>query len=322
MRKNNIYEIVQKEFTSVDALIREKLSSRVPMVETISEYILSSGGKRIRPLLVLLSAKALGKCDEKAIKLAGIIEILHTATLLHDDVVDISDMRRGKETANLKWGSAPSILVGDFLYSRSFQMMVELGSLKVMDILSHSTCVIAEGEVLQLMNCKNPEMTEEQYMEVIKGKTAVLFEASTHSAVALMDDENEFESSFKEYGMHLGMAFQLIDDVLDYEGDALEMGKNIGDDLAEGKPTLPLIYAMQHTNDGDKKKIVNAIRKGGVDNIEEILKIVTECGALQYTKDHALSHANKAKESIRNIPETEAKNALISIVDTAINRTY
>lgn len=320
MQVKDIYAIIEQDFSDVDTLIREQLSSRVPLVEKIADYIVSSGGKRLRPLLVIMTAKALNASSSQSTKLATVIEFLHTATLLHDDVVDTSDMRRGKPTANEKWGNAPSVLVGDFLYSRSFQMMVELQNLKVMDILSNSTCVIAEGEVLQLVNCKNPDTTEEQYMDVIKGKTAMLFEASTHSAAVLSNSTPAQEEALKNYGHHLGMAFQLVDDVLDYEGDADTMGKNVGDDLAEGKPTLPLIHAMRTGTEEQSKLIRQVIRKGGLDDIDAIMDIVKSCGSLEYTKQIAREHIKIAQECLNLLSDSDAKQALHSLANLAIER--
>ena len=320
MQVKDIYALIEQDFADVDTLIREQLSSRVPLVEKIADYIVSSGGKRLRPLLVIMTAKALESSGEQANKLAAVIEFLHTATLLHDDVVDTSDMRRGNPTANEKWGNAPSVLVGDFLYSRSFQMMVELKNLKVMDILSNSTCVIAEGEVLQLVNCKNPDTTEEQYMDVIKGKTAMLFEASTHAAAVLCEANAEQELALKEYGHHLGMAFQLVDDVLDYEGDAATMGKNVGDDLAEGKATLPLIHAMREGSEEQAKLIRKAIRKGGLEDIDAIMEIVKTCGSLDYTKQIARKHVALAQECLNQLADTDAKQALHNLARIAIER--
>ncbi len=320
MQVKDIYAIIEQDFADVDTLIREQLTSRVPLVEKIADYIVSSGGKRLRPLLVIMTAKALASSGFAANKLATVIEFLHTATLLHDDVVDTSDMRRGNPTANEKWGNAPSVLVGDFLYSRSFQMMVELENLKVMKILSNSTCVIAEGEVLQLVNSKNPDTTEEQYMDVIKGKTAMLFEASTHSAAVLCNANPEQENALKEYGHHLGMAFQLVDDVLDYEGDAETMGKNVGDDLAEGKATLPLIHAMRVGSDDQIKLIRKAIRKGGLEDIDAILEIVNSCGSLDYTKQIARKHVELAQQSLSLLDDSDAKEALHHLARIAIER--
>ncbi|MCA6060284.1 octaprenyl diphosphate synthase [Thalassolituus sp. ST750PaO-4] len=320
MQIQDILAVVSDEFQAVDRLIHTQLASRVPLVEKIADYIVSSGGKRIRPLLVLMTAKAFGQCNEQAVKLATVIEFLHTATLLHDDVVDTSDMRRGNPTANAKWGNAPSVLVGDFLYSRAFTMMVELGSLPTMNILSNATCVIAEGEVLQLTNVKNPDTSEAQYMDVIHGKTAMLFEASTHAAAALLQCTPEQSRAMQEYGKELGMAFQLIDDVLDYEGDAEAMGKNVGDDLAEGKPTLPLIHAMAHGNEQQRSLIRSAIRKGGLDDMADVLNAVRELGSLEYTRQKAYDCADRAQAHLQLLPDSEAKEALRALALLAVKR--
>ncbi|MAY15797.1 octaprenyl diphosphate synthase [Thalassolituus sp. C2-1] len=320
MQIQDILAVVSDEFQAVDRLIHTQLASRVPLVEKIADYIVSSGGKRIRPLLVLMTAKAFGQCNEQAVKLATVIEFLHTATLLHDDVVDTSDMRRGNPTANAKWGNAPSVLVGDFLYSRAFTMMVELGSLPTMSILSNATCVIAEGEVLQLTNVKNPDTSEAQYMDVIHGKTAMLFEASTHAAAALLQCTPEQSRAMQEYGKELGMAFQLIDDVLDYEGDAEAMGKNVGDDLAEGKPTLPLIHAMAHGNEQQRSLIRSAIRKGGLDDMADVLNAVRELGSLEYTRQKAYDCADRAQAHLQLLPDSEAKEALRALALLAVKR--
>lgn len=321
MHIKDVLATVAEEFTSVDQLIHEQLASRVPLVEKIADYIVSSGGKRIRPLLVLLTAKAFDRADSDAVKLATVIEFLHTATLLHDDVVDTSDMRRGNPTANAKWGNAPSVLVGDFLYSRAFEMMVELRSLPVMEILSNATCVIAEGEVLQLTNVKNPDTTKAQYMDVIHGKTAMLFEASTHSAAMLLELNPSQATALKEYGKELGMAFQLVDDVLDYEGDAEAMGKNVGDDLAEGKPTLPLIHAMSNANDADRDTIRQAIRKGGLDQLDDVMRIVRECGSLEYTRQQAQACRDRAQALLSELPASTARDALHALAAIAVERT-
>jgi octaprenyl-diphosphate synthase len=322
MLVKDIYQVVEGDFQQVNELILQQLQSNVPMVEKIGQHIIESGGKRMRPLLVLLAAKSLNYSDTQNnhALLAGIIEFLHTATLLHDDVVDTSDLRRGRPTANANWGNAPSVLVGDFLYSRAFQMMVQLGSLKIMDILSHSTCVIAEGEVMQLMNVKNPDVSEEKYMDVIQGKTAMLFEASSHAGAVLANANTEQEEALRQYGHHLGMAFQLVDDVLDYIGNAEDLGKNVGDDLAEGKPTLPLIFAMQNASDEQAKLIRQAIRKGTTEALPQIIEIVQQCGAIDYTNNKALEHVSQAKQAIAVLPDSPAKDALAALADLAVSR--
>ena len=311
---------VDDDFQAVNRLINDQLSSRVPLVEKIADYIVNSGGKRIRPLLVLLSARALGNCNPDVVRLAAIIEFLHTATLLHDDVVDTSDLRRGSPTANAKWGNAPSVLVGDFLYSRSFNMLVELANLKVMDILSSTTCVIAEGEVLQLTNVKNPNITEAQYMDVIQGKTAQLFEASTHGTAALLQAPDDVQEALRIYGKELGLAFQLIDDVLDYEGNAADLGKNVGDDLAEGKPTLPLIHAMAHADETGRKLVRQAIRKGGLDNMDEVMAVVTSTRSMEYTRSKANACVQRAEQQLQLLPQSPAKDALIALARIAVQR--
>lgn len=325
MLVKDIYSVVEKDFDQVNQLIIDQLRSDVPMVEKIGHHIIESGGKRMRPLLVLLAAKALNpneNADAQHPLLAGIIEFLHTATLLHDDVVDTSDMRRGKATANAKFGNAPSVLVGDFLYSRAFQMMVNLGSMRVMDILSNATCVIAEGEVMQLMNVKNPNLTEAKYMDVIQGKTAMLFEASSHSGAVLAQANPEQEAALKLYGHHLGMAFQLVDDVLDYVGNAEELGKNVGDDLAEGKTTLPLIFAMEHASEEQSNFIKQAIRKGSTENLAEIVTIVQKCGAIDYTNEKAREHVQQAQAAIKCLDHSPAKDALNALAELAISRSH
>lgn len=321
MSIQKITDFIHNEFAAVDALIHAQLNSRVPLVEKIAEYIISSGGKRVRPMLVLLTAKLLNHADANSVKLAGVIEFLHTATLLHDDVVDTSDMRRGKATANAQWGNAPSVLVGDFLYSRAFEMMVELGSLPVMQVLSNATCVIAEGEVLQLTNVKNPHLTEAQYLQTIHAKTAMLFAASSHSAALLCAASEEQSQALKDYGTHLGLAFQLIDDVLDYTGDSAQLGKNVGDDLAEGKPTLPLIHAMQHANEQHAQIIRTAIRQGGSDDIQGVLAIIRQTGSLDYCQQMALDYAHKAQANLQLFADSNAKACLKTLVDVAVNRT-
>lgn len=321
MTAQRIYDTVANDFSRVNELIIQRLSSDVPMVEKIAQYIIESGGKRLRPLLVLLASRAAGYSDNNHLKLAAIIEFLHTATLLHDDVVDTSDMRRGRGTANARWGNAPSVLVGDFLYARAFEMMVELESLPIMKVLSNATAVIAEGEVMQLMNVKNPDVTEDQYMQVIHNKTAMLFEASSHSGALLAGASSAQEIALKHYGKHLGLAFQLVDDILDYRGNAEAMGKNVGDDLAEGKTTLPLIYAMANSKNEDKQLIRRAIRKGGLDSLQAVLAIVGATGALDYTMAKAKEQAQQAKNCLRALPTNKHSNALNLLTDIAVART-
>ena len=320
MTAQRIYDTVADDFSRVNDLIIKRLSSDVPLVEKIAQYIIESGGKRLRPLLVLLSSRALGYERDDHLKLAAVIEFLHTATLLHDDVVDTSDMRRGRSTANARWGNAPSVLVGDFLYARAFEMMVELQNLKIMDVLSHATAVIAEGEVLQLMNVKNPDVSEDKYMEVIHNKTAMLFEAASHTGALLAGANDDQERAMSAYGKHLGLAFQLVDDVLDYRGDADAMGKNVGDDLAEGKPTLPLIYAMANGSNDEKHLIRQAVRKGGLEDLPSILDIVNRSGALEYTMKRAKAEAQAALDCLKDIPESDHRSALTLLTEVAVAR--
>ena len=320
MTAQRIHDTVADDFTRVNDLIIKRLSSDVPLVEKIAQYIIESGGKRLRPLLVLLSSRALDYDHDDHLKLAAVIEFLHTATLLHDDVVDTSDMRRGRSTANARWGNAPSVLVGDFLYARAFEMMVELKSLPIMEILSHATAVIAEGEVLQLVNVKNPDVSEEKYMEVIHNKTAMLFEAASHTGALLADADRNQEKALKDYGKHLGLAFQLVDDALDYTGDANAMGKNVGDDLAEGKATLPLIHAMANAEEDSRQLIRGAIRKGGLDDLPRILTIVNESGALAYTMARAREQADLARQCTLLLPDSPQTRALNLLTELAVER--
>ncbi|MFL1403992.1 octaprenyl diphosphate synthase [Marinobacter sp. M1N3S26] len=320
MTAQRIYDTVADDFARVNDLIIKRLSSDVPLVEKIAQYIIESGGKRLRPLLVLLSSRAVGYGQDDHLKLAAVIEFLHTATLLHDDVVDTSDMRRGRSTANARWGNAPSVLVGDFLYARAFEMMVELKSLPIMEILSHATAVIAEGEVLQLMNVKNPDVDEDKYMEVIHNKTAMLFEAASHTGALLASASEQQEKALRDYGKHLGLAFQLVDDALDYTGNADAMGKNVGDDLAEGKPTLPLIHAMANSSEEDRQLIRNAIRKGGLDDLPRILEIVKDSGALEYTMAKAREQAQLARKCAGQLPDSPHTQALDLLTELAVER--
>lgn len=320
MDQKAIFSSVASDFDAVNETIHANLASDVPMVEKVAEYIIDSGGKRLRPLLVLLTGQLNGSTTGDHHLLAAIIEFLHTATLLHDDVVDKSDMRRGRPTANANWGNSPSVLVGDFLYARSFEMLVRLGNFSVMESLSHATRVIAEGEVMQLMNVKNPDTSEAQYMEVIKGKTAILFQASAATSATISGYSSEQVQALADYGLNLGLAFQLIDDVLDYDGDAEALGKNIGDDLAEGKPTLPLIHAMEKGTEAERKLVRNCIRKGGLVELDQVLDVIKRTEALEYVTSKALSHANLAKQALSLFPDSTSKTALSALADIAVER--
>ncbi len=321
---------VEADFTATNTLIIEQLHSDVGLVENIGHYIVDSGGKRLRPILVLLTANALGFRGAKQHALAAIIEFIHTATLLHDDVVDISSMRRGKLTANAQWGNAPAVLVGDFLYSRAFQMLVTLGSMSIMGVLSNTTNVISEGEVQQLVNAKNPDVTEANYFDVIYKKTAALFEAACEAAGLLADASAEQLSAVKSFGCHLGIAFQLVDDALDYEGDSQTLGKNVGDDLAEGKPTLPLIFALQNTQGEEHALIRNAITHGvpeansaaGNQTLLKIVDIVKQCGAIAYTHNAAKEHAQKAEMALAGLPQNSYTLAMAQLARFAVARDH
>ena len=312
--------VVHDDFNLVNQCIHEQLHSDVALVSKIGEYIIRSGGKRLRPLLVLLTARACGYNDNRHIPLAAIIEFLHTATLLHDDVVDESGLRRGQQTANSLWGNAPSVLVGDFLYSRAFQMMVSLENFQLLHILANATNVIAEGEVMQLMNVHDADVSEEKYMEVIRCKTAMLFQASCETAAILSKVNTEVQQAMANYGNYLGIAFQLIDDRLDYDGDAETMGKNLGDDLAEGKPTLPLIHVLKHGSDEQKALVREAIEQGGLDKIEDISAAVRSSGALEYTTGKAHLYANKAIDCLQHLPESKYRSAMEDLARFAISR--
>lgn len=316
----DVVELAHDDMQAVDELISTSLESDVALVSQVSQYIVTSGGKRLRPLLVLLAARALGYDGEQHIRSAAIIEFIHTATLLHDDVVDSSARRRGRDTANTVFGNQASVLVGDFLYSRSFQMMVDIGSMRVMRILADATNTIAAGEVMQLMNVHDPDTTEAAYHQVIYRKTARLFEAGAQIAAVLADRDPADEAAMITYGQNLGAAFQLIDDALDYNASADELGKNIGDDLAEGKATLPLIYAMQQGTDADRDLIRTAIVEGGLDKLEKINDVIERTGALDYTSKRAREAADKAIAAISDIPESDHKQALIAVAEFSIQR--
>jgi octaprenyl-diphosphate synthase len=322
-----IQALSQDDMTKVNDLIYGQLQSDVALINQLGIYIVNAGGKRMRPMLTVLTAQALNHAntdnlDDKHCTIAAIIEFIHTATLLHDDVVDESNMRRGRETANALFGNSASVLVGDFLYTRSFQMMTKLGDMRIMDILSDATNIVAEGEVLQLMNCNDPDTTEESYLQVIYCKTAKLFEAATRLAAVITNQDTATETAIADYGKYLGTAFQLVDDILDYTADAKEMGKNVGDDLAEGKPTLPLIYAMSHGTDQQRKLIRDAIEHGnGMEHLDDILSAMKQTGALVYTQKKAEIEADKAINALSILPESDYKTALIALAHIAANRS-
>lgn len=320
MLPHQLHPTLNDDFEAVNQFILDNLHSDVPLVEKIGHYIIESGGKRIRPILVLLAARSCGFQGTEHINLAAVIEYIHTATLLHDDVVDTSDLRRGKATANAKWGNAPSVLVGDFLYSRAFQMMVELQDMAIMNVVSNATNVIAEGEVLQLLNVKNPDVSEESYMQVILGKTAMLFEAASECGALVASATPKEQEAMRLFGRHLGIAFQLIDDAMDYESTSDEMGKNVGDDLAEGKPTLPLIYAMREGNEEQRTMIRQAIRKGGLDDLTPVLDAVKETGALAYTHQQAEKQAELAKAQLALLADNDFTQVLATLANIAVER--
>jgi octaprenyl-diphosphate synthase len=313
---------IESDMLVVDEVIRKRLHSDVVLIRQISEYIIGSGGKRLRPALVLLSTGTFGYSGGYQHELAAVIEFIHTATLLHDDVVDESNLRRGNATANALFGNAASVLVGDFLYSRAFQMMVGAGNMRVMEVLADATNTIAEGEVLQLLNCNDADIDEARYVQVIHYKTAKLFEAATRLGAILGDASSVNEEAMATYGMRLGTAFQLIDDVLDYSGDHAETGKNVGDDLAEGKPTLPLIYAMKNGTAEQAAVVRNAIEHGGLDELDAVMAAIRETGALDYVKSRAKAEAQAACDAIAHLPDSKYKQSLLQLADFAVIRSY
>jgi octaprenyl-diphosphate synthase len=310
------------DMQAVDAVIRSSLHSEVSLINTIGEHIINGGGKRLRPALVLLSSGMFGKVKTHHHELAAIVEFIHTATLLHDDVVDESAMRRGKSTANQLFGNAASVLVGDFLYSRAFQMMVKLQNMRVMEILSETTNIIAEGEVLQLLNIHNADVTEQDYLKVIHFKTAKLFEAATRLGAVISNANNTDETALAHYGMRLGTAFQLIDDVLDLSGDSKQIGKNLGDDLSEGKPTLPLLIAMHRGNTTEAETIRHAIQHGGLDELPAVLAAVNSTDALSYVRQLAENEARLGVEAVAHLPDSANKQALIDLAEFAVKRNF
>jgi octaprenyl-diphosphate synthase len=318
----DVRDLAAPAMQRVDALIRHRLSSDVVLINQIADHIIASGGKRLRPMLHTLAAGASGYAGEQHIKLAAVIEFIHTSTLLHDDVVDESDLRRGRETANALWGNAASVLVGDFLYSRSFQLMVELDDMRIMRILADTTNTIAEGEVLQLLNIGNADVSEASYLAVIERKTAVLFAAATELGGILGGLPDAQVAALREYGMQLGYAFQIADDLLDYISDADTLGKNIGDDLAEGKPTLPLIYALEKADPEQVQSLRHAIEHGGLDSLEHIIAAIRESGALERTHERALMHTRKAMETLEGFPPSPYLDALLSLAAYAVDRSH
>lgn len=322
MEIGDIQALIAADMQAVNETIERRLRSEVVLINQLSHYIISSGGKRLRPQLALLAARACGYQGADHIEIAAIVEFIHTATLLHDDVVDDSRLRRGKDTANALWGNEAAVLVGDFLYSRSFEMMVDVGSMRVMEILAHATNTIAEGEVLQLLNCHDADTTEDRYMEVIRSKTARLFQAASQLGAVLAGCDPRIEEAIAAYGTHLGTAFQLIDDVLDYSASPEETGKNIGDDLAEGKPTLPLIYAMRNGSPEEAEIIRRAIERGGLESIAEVLAAIESTGAIAYTESIAREEADKAISQLHQLPPSPYGDALEGLARFSVNRSY
>ena len=317
-----IREFIAVDLKAVDEVIRSRLASEVALIRLVAEYIVGGGGKRLRPALVILSAGAFGYRGKHHHDLAAVIEFIHTATLLHDDVVDESKLRRGQATANALFGNAASVLVGDFVYSRAFQMMVAADNMRVLQVLADATNVIAEGEVMQLMNCHNPDLSESGYLEVIRCKTAKLFEAATRLGAILGGAARPQEDAVAEYGSHLGTAFQLVDDVLDYSGDQAVIGKNVGDDLAEGKPTLPLIYAIEHGTPAQAQRVRRAIEHGGRDDLAELIEAIRETGALDYAREQARAESRRACNMLERLPNSTYRDYLLQLADFAVTRTY
>jgi octaprenyl-diphosphate synthase len=317
-----IREFIAADMRAVDRAIRARLQSDVALIRQVAEYIIGSGGKRLRPALLILSAGAFGYRGARLHELAAVVEFIHTATLLHDDVVDESALRRGRPTANAFFGNAASVLVGDFVYSRAFQMMVESDDMRVLRLLADATNVIAEGEVLQLMNCHNPDIDEEGYLHVIRSKTAKLFEAASRLGAILGNAPRAAEDAIATYGSHLGTAFQLIDDVLDYSGDHAVIGKNVGDDLAEGKPTLPLIHAIRHGTPEQAAIVRHAVEHGGLDNLAAVLDAIGQTGAIDYARERAHAESRAASAALSALPASKCRDYLLQLADFAVTRTY
>ena len=322
MTINAIRDFIAADMQAVDEVIRSRLHSDIVLIRQVAEYIIGGGGKRLRPALLILAAGVFGYRGKHHHELAAVVEFIHTATLLHDDVVDESALRRGRPTANSLFGNAASVLVGDFVYSRAFQMMVEVDNMRVLEVLADATNVIAEGEVLQLMNCRNPDIDEQGYLQVIRYKTAKLFEAATRLGAILGNASREAEDAIAIYGVHLGTAFQLIDDVLDYSGDHAVIGKNVGDDLAEGKPTLPLIYAIKYGAPDQAARIRGAIEHGGLDELTAVLDAIRQTGALDYAREQARAESRAACAALAGLPNSQYRDYLLQLADFAVTRTY
>ncbi len=317
---NDIRATVADDFDAVNRFILAQLHSNVSLIENIGHYIIDAGGKRMRPVMVLLSARACGYQGRDSIPLAAVVEFIHTATLLHDDVVDMSSMRRGRRTANEQWNNPSSVLVGDFIYSRAFQLLVELGDMQVMQVMADTTNAIAEGEVLQLLNKHQVSTSEDDYMNIIRNKTAILFQAAAHCGAILAGADQTQQDCLRRAGMHIGMAFQLVDDMLDYSGDARAMGKNIGDDLSEGKPTLPLIRAIQHSPEDQARILRESLHEGSTERIDEVVQIVLRSGAVEYTRSLAEQQADLAREALLQLPPTPYRTALERMTEVAVAR--
>jgi octaprenyl-diphosphate synthase len=318
----DLKKLTDGDMLRVNQVISDHLASEVALINQLSQHIILSGGKRLRPMLVILSAKACGYRGEEDALLAAVVEFIHTATLLHDDVVDDSEMRRGKQTASTIWGNEAAVLVGDYLYSRAFQMMVKAQSMPIMDLLANTTNVIAQGEVLQLLNIHDADTSEAKYQEVIYAKTACLFEAASRIGALLGKVDAELEHALQAYGKHLGIAFQLVDDALDYSAQSEELGKNVGDDLAEGKPTLPLIRAMEMGNAAQRSLIRDAIESGRIERFDEINRVINDTGALRYTMEHAQAESAAAKSAIASLDDSCYRQALMFLADYAVERSY
>lgn len=317
-----IQALTADEMAAVNDLIRERLGSEVALINQISEHIIAAGGKRLRPMLATIAARALGHAGSQPTQLAAIIEFIHTATLLHDDVVDESNLRRGRKTANALWGNAPSVLVGDFLYSRAFQLMVELDDMTVQRVLADATNAIAEGEVLQLLHVHNPDTDEPTYLRVIERKTAVLFAAATRLGALVAGADTEMQQRFSDYGLNLGMAFQIADDVLDYTSDAETLGKNLGDDLAEGKATLPLIHALSLADESEAAQLRNIIETGDASALPFVMKAINAHQSVAYSHARAVEFAKRAEQAISKVPDSQWKEAMLGLARYAIERTH